>query len=475
MKKILKIIIVSVAGLVMLGGFANVSFGQTIPPLSVSFQNNPLFSEANFLPGNEVVRTVGVTNNSGIPQNVIVEAINAVDEGGLGDKLQLVIRAGDIVLYNNTLGAFLRAGEVPLSTILSLGDVTYSFGVTFASDANNDTQNATLGFDLCVGFSGGDKRCGNTVVGGEEDTGGGTGGDPEGGIIPGTGGGGGGGGGSGGNGPIVSNSLIIFNEKSSEITGGPSVLPTGTALITWNTNMLATSQVVYGPNTTTYNFDVNNLPAFGYPFVTAEDSNKVILHSVLLTGLIPGQTYTYRVVSRASPPTVSFEHQFTVPLSDDGGNNIFAVNTNGDTGANTGASGGVSGSVGGANDLSSGNSTTEEDASEADKPFEFTNENVAAVFMSGFGDLLSLCSLIALIILIILYLIWKLWLRGRYEKNGVTEEEIKTRFYIFYGLSTALVALVFFVFSQYCPIPILLIAFVLSCFGYLYRLFFKVL
>ncbi|MBP6884143.1 MAG: hypothetical protein KBC06_02835, partial [Candidatus Pacebacteria bacterium] len=103
MKKILKIIIVSVAVIIMLGGFANISFGQTTPPLSVSFQNNPLFSEANFLPGSEVVRTVGVTNNSGVSQNVIVEAINAVDEGGLGDQLRLVIRSGETVLYNNTL------------------------------------------------------------------------------------------------------------------------------------------------------------------------------------------------------------------------------------------------------------------------------------------------------------------------------------------------------------------------------------
>lgn len=472
MKKILKIIIVSVAVIIMLGGFANISFGQTTPPLSVSFQNNPLFSEANFLPGSEVVRTVGVTNNSGVSQNVIVEAINAVDEGGLGDQLRLVIRSGETVLYNNTLGAFLRAGEIPLSIIGSLGNTTYSFGVTFLSDANNDTQNAALGFDLCVGFSGGDKRCGNTTVGGEGDTGGGgTGGDPDGAIIGGTGGGGGGG--SGGNGPISGTNLIIFNEKSSGITGATDISPTGTALITWNTNKLATSQVVYGPNTTTYDFDVNNLPAFGYPFYTTEDSNKVILHSVLLTGLIPGQTYTYRVVSRASPPTVSFEHQFTIPLATENGNNVFAVNTGSEAGVGTGQ-GSVLGAVNN-NDLSAPGVIAEKDVPEDTETFEFTNGNVAAAFMSGFGDILSLCSLIALIILILLYLVWKLWLRGRYENNGVPEEEIKTRFFIFYGLATALVMVVLLVFGQYCPIPIILIAFVLSFFGYLYRLFFKVL
>lgn len=473
MNKILKVIIISVVGLIMLGSFADVSFGQTTPPLSISFQSNPLFSEANFLPGNEVVRTVGVTNNSSVQQNIIVEAINAVDDGGLGDKLHLIIRAGETVLYNNTLGAFLRAGRVPLSTISSLGNTTYSFGVTFDGDANNDTQNAVLGFDLCIGFRDGDKHCGSTTVGGERDTGGETGGDSGGVIIGGTGGGGGGG--SGGNGPISGTNLIIFNEKSSGITGATDTSTTGTALITWNTNKLSTSQVVYGPNTTTYTFDVNNLPAFGYPFVTVEDSNKVTSHSVLLTGLVPGQTYVYRVVSRASPPTVSFEHQFTIPFSTEGGDNVFAVNTNTSNTINTGTSVGGVENTGGNNDLSGDGGVVLEKTEPIDKPFEFTNGNVAVAFMSGFGDILSPCSLIALIILLVLYLIWKLWLSGRYEKNGVPMEEIKTKFYIFYSLTTAIVTLLLLVFGQYCPIPIILIAFILSFFAYLYRLFFKVL
>jgi hypothetical protein len=32
-----------------------------------------------------------------------------------------------------------------------------------------------------------------------------------------------------------------------------------------------------------------------------------------ISGLIPGATYRYRIVSHASPPTVGYEHMFTVP------------------------------------------------------------------------------------------------------------------------------------------------------------------
>jgi len=290
--------------------------------LDVTFQETPLFDEANFLPGNEVARTVSVTNNSDSIQTVIVESINANDADGLGDELNLVIKEGATTLYDNTLGTFLRAGEVTLSTLSSSASTTYSFGVTFNGDAENDTQGTTLGFDLCVGFEGGNTHCGDTVTGGEgdqdDDTSGGiidedVGGGDSGGGGSGNGGASSPGTGSGGGGGGQNITLVITNEAVLNVN-----IVDGKAVITWNTNHLVTSQVVYGPESREdepfpfpYSINLTVDPYFGYPFGTVEDPNKVTSHSVELIDLVPGETYRFRVVSRASPPTVSFEHTFT--------------------------------------------------------------------------------------------------------------------------------------------------------------------
>lgn len=266
-----------------------------VPNLVVNFESEPLFSEVNFLPGNEVVRTVEVTNNSDSEQNIIIEAINSIDESGLGDELNVVIWEDDGELYNDTLSEFLRNGEVSLTSLASGNSEVYSFGITFNGDADNDTQESSLGFDLCVGFEGGDSNCGNTVIGEEEDTVGGSG-SGGGTTIPGTGGGGGGG-------PTNWESLHIEGESVADTD-----LNSGTALIEWETNLLSTSQVVYGLESAgPYSLNPTIDPYFGYPLGTIENTTKVTSHSVQLTGLVPNQTYIYRVVSRASPPTIGFE------------------------------------------------------------------------------------------------------------------------------------------------------------------------
>jgi len=450
MKKFTKILILPIITIIMLGGFASVALAQPIPPLDVHFQQNPLFSEANFLPGSAVTRTVEVFNNSGASQNIIVEAINAVDTGGLGDKLDLVIKGGGIILYNNKLSTFLRAGEVPLSTLANSANATYSFGVTFASDADNNTQNATLGFDLCVGFSGGTRNCGDTIVGGEGDTGsdaGNTGNGSNGGTVSGTGGGGSG-----------TQHLIIFNERATSINA-----VAGSAVIIWDTNLLATSQVIYGPKINpTYSFDINNLPKFGYPSITTEDATKVIKHSVFIPNLTPGETYVYRVISRASPPTISYEHEFTVPISS-GTESVITV------GIGTTEPGAESaGSAGGVLGASSENNEDTPPVGEIAGAFDA--KNLASVFSSGWSGIFSKCSLIAILILLIGYLIWKFILRPRYERRGLSEEEIKRKFYAFFGLFSALAIVIAFVINQYCPIPIFLIALLISSGFYTYHI-----
>lgn len=297
MNKYIKILILSIFIIIIIliiGGFSRSAFAvNTIEqPLVVHFENEPepLFNEANFAPGNEVLRTIEVANNSGATQNIIIEATNAIDTGGLGDKLHLTIKEGEVSRYFGTLGAFLRAGEVSLSSLSNSTSTLYSFGVTFSTDADNDLQNKNLGFDLCVGFQGGDTRCGDTVISGEN-------------------GGGGGSSTSGSGGNTIT--LVIYNEQAINVS---NVGASGVATITWNTNKLSTSQVIYGLSPGPYNLNLNTLPNLGYPLGSVEDANKVINHSVTLSGLIPGATYVYRVVSHASPATVSYEHSFTVPI-----------------------------------------------------------------------------------------------------------------------------------------------------------------
>jgi hypothetical protein len=449
MKNFLKVLILPIAIITMVGGFAHPAFAVEPTPLSVTFSSNPLFSEANFTPGGEVTSNVGVENNSGSSQNIIVEATNAVDTSGLGDKLNLIIKEGGTPLYTGTLGAFLRAGEVSLSSLANENNTSYSFNVSFDGSAENNLQGKNLGFDLCIGFEGGATQCGNTVISGEN------------------GGGGGGGGGSstsGSGGNTIT--LVIYNEQAINIL---NVGNSGVATITWDTNKLSTSQVIYGVSPGLYNLDLNILPNLGYPYGSVEDPLKVTNHSVLLTGLTPGATYVYRVVSHASPATVGYEHQFTVPLLAQAGNPnpglVLGASTGGGgvgpasgSGSSDGGTGGSGGSVLGDTTLNTGDTTG-------------SDGNLAAAFASGFGGLLSACNLIALLILLVIYLIWRFWLRRKYKKAGIPEEEIKNRSYLYFGLASLIVILILVVLGKYCPLPILIISFIISTCAYIYRRF----
>lgn len=400
MNSIFKKLIYLAILLIMSGSFAGMALAvNNVTPLTVNFSATPLFNEANFAPGNAVIRTVLVANNSGTSQNVIVEAINALDENGLGDKLNLVIKEGDTILYNDKLGTFLRAGEVPLSSLSDGANTTYSFNVVFDSNTDNNIQNKTLGFDLCVGFSGGDKNCGNTVIGDENNTGGGNDNPPNNENISGTSGGGGGGGA-----PII---LVISNEQVNNTLNEGE---TATVTIKWDTNKLSTSQVVYGLVSDGPYTLVMVPPYFGYPLATTEDPTKVMHHSVLLTGLIPGQTYIYRVVSHASPPTIGFEHQFTVPVSPT--THLLAQTniTNPITTTNEGI-----------NVLNTNNPNTENNSAPKTENNNTVNSNsnlTANALFSDFGNIISNNILIfILILLLVLYLIWRFWLRKKTKRK----------------------------------------------------------
>ena len=367
--------------------------------LTVIFENAPLplFGEVNFLPGDSKDGDVEVNNGTGATQSVYAESVNGSDPDGLGSQLNLtVFEDGSPLLgFPMTFSNFLSAGPVSLSSLGAGATTTYTFEVSFIDSADNDYMGKSLGFDLCIGFSGGTFQCGDTVIGGEEDTDGGGGGGGGGGSIPGTGGG-----------PTT---LTIFGEQTADINPLD-----GSAVITWDTNLLSTSQVIYGlASDGLYVLDVvdpiNPLGSFfGYPLGTAEDPIKVLNHSVELTGLMPGETYLYRVVSRASPPTVSFEHKFTVPILAQGGpvGTVLGASTQGGLG---GASFGVEGGDG----VDGGDDNAITSTTSPTSTTTRSISQVAAVALSGFD--LTCIGIALIIFLVILALNWYLF-KDRREK-----------------------------------------------------------
>ncbi len=276
---------------------APIAFAQSTP-LQVTFTPNPLFDQSNFLPGDDSVGTVDVVNNTESEQEVVVEAINVSDHDSFGAKLHLNITGSAGVIYNDNFEAFLTNGPVTLALLPSETAGNFVFTVSFVDDNDNTYQGKTLGFDLCVGFEGGVFNCGETVVGEEEGT-----------IGSGNSSSTSGGGSSSRTSSGGSLTLQISNEQVTAVN-----VATGNAVVEWDTNIFATSQVVYGPLSGTYNLNMETEPFYGYPSGSAENPLKVLHHSVTLTDLVPGQVYKYRVISRASPPTVSYERVFAFAL-----------------------------------------------------------------------------------------------------------------------------------------------------------------
>ncbi|MDO8569271.1 MAG: fibronectin type III domain-containing protein [bacterium] len=434
MKNFLKNLILPIAVVTMLGSFAPRALAA---PLEVLFTPDPLFDETSFLPLDATSGVVTVTNNSGVGQNILTEAINILDNDNFGSLLHLKIEGG--TLFDDSLADFFAGGEVSLGAISNGESKIFTYTVSFINSNDNTYQGKTLGFDVCVGFQGGETRCGDTVVGGENDTDGdgGTGNLPPGGTIPGSGGGG------GGSGQFVQ--LVVFGESVSNTTAS-------TATIEWDTNLFATSQVIFGPVPGPYALVLTTLPNLGYPSGTTETVTKVVNHSVTLIGLTPGQTYLYRVVSRASPPTVSVEHTFTMPTTGTGNSEIASVGF-----PSVSSAGGVSdnSSTGQGEEsdiVSQGPSLRNELGIE-----EADNSNLLAFALGGLNFSLSglICVGVALIIfLVLLGLVWLIFqpARPNGHSGGNKENQSFARDIALLILFGFIVSLVLWFIPYTCPI-----------------------
>ena len=273
--------------------------------LVVEFEKTPsLFSETNFLPGNDVSRWVKVANYSGQSQRIATEAINypnPMPADDLSKALVFVIKEGATDLYGGssptgpkTLFDFYQDSqnyqEISLSDLANGADTQYDFVISFPSGGENKWQNATTTFDILVGF-----QQGNSPL-------------PPSPPVPPTGSGNGGGGGA-----ILPPGLTILDESVTT-----TVSDQCQATVYWSTTYFSTSQVIYAIEGGNHILDLVNATGtplrYGYDFTTPEYNvnPKVTGHQVTLYGLTSGATYYYRAVSHASPASVSLQHSFVM-------------------------------------------------------------------------------------------------------------------------------------------------------------------
>ena len=257
----------------------NESLGQF-----VSLDSKALFDEDNFLPGEAVVRDIKVINNTAETQQVGMNVMNkyicSVD--CLSDKLTLTISENGSPLRSGSLTTFYEIGEFHLSDLGPGNNAVYELSMVFNSETGNDYKSLISGFDIRIGLFG-EESIGEEI--------------------------GSGGGGGGGGGGISIAGLRIEEEEIAEVQFDR-------VKITWQTTVKSTSRVIYSPVGFPHLLEPNEPPNYGYIFSTIEkdtpaNTNGVIHHEVWLDGLLPGATYYYRVVSHASPPTISKEHSFT--------------------------------------------------------------------------------------------------------------------------------------------------------------------
>ena len=225
--------------------------------LSVDFEAEPLFLDADVKPGDSTARTVTVSNSGGASEEVYMLAENTFNDG-LADVMELVVSDSTTTYFSGNFATFFASGGVDLGSLAGGDSLTYTFTASLPIGTGNEYQLSSFGFDLRVGF-----RNGESVTDGDGGTSGGR---------------------SGGRSP-----LVISNERVAVLGDR--------ATLTWTTNRPATSYVVCGDLTDGPFTLTTEFPTFGYQFVLPEQTALVSQHSLAQTGLAAGE-YECRPASR---------------------------------------------------------------------------------------------------------------------------------------------------------------------------------
>ena len=255
--------------------------------LTGEFEKEPLFKEANFLPGDSVIRWAKITNTSGKSQTIAVQAMNyilPIPSDDLARALDFRISSGGIDLYGGskgkkTLADFYNDGVVSLNTLSDGAGAQYDFEIYFPAEKGNEWQLKQTIFDIVIGLKNEGGGIDDPPTHTDKD-------NP-----------GGGGGGSAGQCEItIYDATVQANPVSCD-----------NAIIRWSTNCGSNSRIFYSANRP------NGLPDqtktnFGYEYSTEADKATVTQHTVTLSGLSKNTTYYYIV---SSADETSREHSFT--------------------------------------------------------------------------------------------------------------------------------------------------------------------
>ncbi|MDP3941879.1 MAG: calcium-binding protein [bacterium] len=116
----------------------------------------PMFTVSNMAPGQSEEKTITVTNNAASARPVAIKGVKTSGAPSFPTVLDVQIKDGATVLYNDTLAQFftdsLDPEGIPLSTIGPGGSKAYDFIVTFQESAGNEFQNAEVVFNLTIGI-----------------------------------------------------------------------------------------------------------------------------------------------------------------------------------------------------------------------------------------------------------------------------------------------------------------------------------
>lgn len=264
------------------------------PGLTVEFQNSPLplFSQTNFMPGESAVAWFKVVNNTAQGQDIAVEAVDYpgyafgqprphdIAANDLSRALFVVIsEQNGADLYGGAAGQktlydFYQAGEVVIANLDGGSSQTYEIEISFPLEKNNGWQEKTTSFKLAAGFAGTEDQI---------DSGGGT-------VSTFSGGG------------------IIQACSITESAIQVSNVGTGSATVSWTTSQATDGSVIYAAASENYNFDLSLPPKYGYAYSISENL-QTASHSLVLSGLLPGTAYYFRVSSCAGQ-ALSLEHEF---------------------------------------------------------------------------------------------------------------------------------------------------------------------
>jgi len=128
---------------------------NTVGSLEFTYDNDPIFAEANLVPSSAVAKTVTVKNIGGSQVNIGIQGTETQDPSNLSDKITFAIKLDGSDIYGGggtkTLSNFFNEGEIQLAALGSGESKTFQLSTTLDSNLGNEYQGKETKFDLTIG------------------------------------------------------------------------------------------------------------------------------------------------------------------------------------------------------------------------------------------------------------------------------------------------------------------------------------